>query len=346
MMKKIFLPQITITVITTIFLSLNILGNPDKSLKIFPLIPELIFLFVLLFQFILTFYYRKKNTIFNPELLIKKILPVSAIIIFSLSVFEFLTPPNTLFSITKINLPELFLTGFYFFLSQVMQFPKKWWKDNQDIIIRSLPWMFFGLMITISFWPFDYFLHLVKEDKPIEYLQVVILLLGVTLLVPKIISAYKKRDFEKMAVMLLLCASFLFISGDEISWGQRILNVETPDYFLEKNRQLEIGVHNFHSIETATVYIWILIGLVGAFGRNVYRLLPLPKLFRKIGGDWLPPASVRWYFLIPVLYFPAYYVVGEYLGVTDRIHPFSETMEILMYSGLVFTAWFGANKKN
>jgi len=40
---------------------------------------------------------------------------------------------------------------------------------------------------------------------------------------------------------MLLC---LFGAGEEISWGQRIFGLETPDFLSDKNAQGEIGLHN------------------------------------------------------------------------------------------------------
>jgi len=59
-----------------------------------------------------------------------------------------------------------------------------------------------------------------------------------------------KFTFKKNIFFLLLGFLFLFGAGEEISWGQRIFNIETPDSFKEKNIQGELNIHNldiFHS---------------------------------------------------------------------------------------------------
>ena len=38
--------------------------------------------------------------------------------------------------------------------------------------------------------------------------------------------------------------NILFGAGEEISWGQRIFNVESSEYFLENNAQGETNLHN------------------------------------------------------------------------------------------------------
>lgn len=50
--------------------------------------------------------------------------------------------------------------------------------------------------------------------------------------------------FKKNIFFLLLGLLFIFAAGEEISWGQRILNIETPEAMLELNEQNEINIHN------------------------------------------------------------------------------------------------------
>ena len=45
-------------------------------------------------------------------------------------------------------------------------------------------------------------------------------------------------------IFFLLGAGLFFAAGEEISWGQRLLGVETPDSLKEANDQDEINIHN------------------------------------------------------------------------------------------------------
>lgn len=49
---------------------------------------------------------------------------------------------------------------------------------------------------------------------------------------------------KKNIFLLLLGLLFVFAGGEEISWGQRIFNIETPEVLLEINEQKEINIHN------------------------------------------------------------------------------------------------------
>lgn len=58
----------------------------------------------------------------------------------------------------------------------------------------------------------------------------------------------------KKAFLLVLALVFLFGAGEEISWGQRILGVETPEALRDANVQGEL---NFHNLEVLGVTLEI-----------------------------------------------------------------------------------------
>ena len=55
-----------------------------------------------------------------------------------------------------------------------------------------------------------------------------------------------KRNPAVLALALL----FLFLFLEEISWGQRVFNIDTPGFFAERNVQNEINLHNFKIIQS------------------------------------------------------------------------------------------------
>lgn len=68
------------------------------------------------------------------------------------------------------------------------------------------------------------------------------------------------------AFYLLVALGCLFVAGEEISWGQRILGLETPESLEEINRQEEISVHNITSIETLFKLAELIVGFAGSVG--------------------------------------------------------------------------------
>jgi hypothetical protein len=82
------------------------------------------------------------------------------------------------------------------------------------------------------------------EDGFIEWMTVLPLLsiCLVTLRRIKKLAATRTLGFLISAVFLVgFC---LFAVGEEISWGQRLLNTKSPDFFVSYNSQQETNLHN------------------------------------------------------------------------------------------------------
>lgn len=74
-----------------------------------------------------------------------------------------------------------------------------------------------------------------------------------------------KTNYIKYAILFLVLGfCFLFVGLEEISWGQRILGIETPDLFSE-NVQSETNVHNLESINSKWPIAFIVLGIAGGF---------------------------------------------------------------------------------
>lgn len=84
----------------------------------------------------------------------------------------------------------------------------------------------------------------IEEDGFIEWLTVLSLFLGSLICIGR---ACKIRLQNGIFFLLGLCglgAVFLFGIGEEISWGQRIFDIETPSFFSKYNAQKETNIHN------------------------------------------------------------------------------------------------------
>ncbi len=82
---------------------------------------------------------------------------------------------------------------------------------------------------------------LTREDHWIEYLTVVWFLLACLLL---FVTARLERSLFRRGVYILGGIALLFVAGEEISWGQRVIGFATPDLLLGLNRQGEFNLHN------------------------------------------------------------------------------------------------------
>tara|TARA_B100000963_G_scaffold328616_1_gene317324 strand:- start:12285 stop:12887 length:603 start_codon:yes stop_codon:yes gene_type:complete len=83
----------------------------------------------------------------------------------------------------------------------------------------------------------------VEEDGIIEYSTAIFLLSVSIYLINKLLKTVKVISTKNTGIVLFSII-FFFGFGEEISWGQRIFNIETPQFFVENNLQSETNIHN------------------------------------------------------------------------------------------------------
>jgi len=118
----------------------------------------------------------------------------------------------------------------------------------------------------------------VKEDGIVEWLTVVGLLLGSFVCLSRLAVLWKKRTWWFLLVTFGLGLFLFFAAGEEISWGQRILGLKTPEYFEEHNAQHETNLHNLVVDGVRLNKLIFSILLVGALA---IFLLIVPLLYQK-----------------------------------------------------------------
>jgi hypothetical protein len=122
-----------------------------------------------------------------------------------------------------------------------------------------------------------------REDGLVESLQAILLVLA-SILSARVV--FGVRGMPPRAIMHgLLAVLFFLMFGEEISWGQRMLGLETPDALKGMNVQNEINLHNmfgyfFDHLFILMFFIWgcivPLLNHVSGFFRQVFRMLGLP----------------------------------------------------------------------
>ncbi len=89
---------------------------------------------------------------------------------------------------------------------------------------------------------------LVAEDSLIEWLQF-LCLLGASIFLTRLTFRLHRTGHRRMALLYgLVTLAAWFLTGEEISWGQRIFGWDTPEALDEINRQGETTLHNIHSV--------------------------------------------------------------------------------------------------
>lgn len=109
----------------------------------------------------------------------------------------------------------------------------------------------FGLGIYFANTNLTYFDEVYTvEDGYVENGSAIFLLSASLLLLYRFFKLFKQKAFFWKVGILAMAVVFFFGAGEEISWGQRIFNLESSQYFLENNAQGETNLHNMMVGET------------------------------------------------------------------------------------------------
>ena len=176
------------------------------------------------------------------------------------------------------------------------------------------------------------FLYLEAEDSVIEWLQVLFLVVNAGF------SAVLSKHFSQQKHKLLaytfafLSFGFFVVLGEEISWGQRIFNFQTPAEYAAINNQNELTLHNYEHIYGYVYKTYMVIGLLGS------SLWIFKNLFEK-----LSPSKINGFFktLIPDWqYFFFFFILFAYNLEAKILHPkpgdalWEEPTELLLFIAL------------
>ncbi|MDX9883434.1 MAG: hypothetical protein RBS73_15340 [Prolixibacteraceae bacterium] len=141
---------------------------------------------------------------------------------------------------------------------------------------------------------------LVAEDGPAENLTALMLFAA------SLVSIYRMKQYGKfkkygwVIAQFFLALAFFFAAGEELSWGQRIFNIESGEFFQQNNLQGETNLHNlmignvkvntlvfsrllFVALILYFVFLEFMAKKVTWIGRLVRSFnLPLPKLHHTV----------------------------------------------------------------
>ena len=149
------------------------------------------------------------------------------------------------------------------------------------ILVVVLLGMYAALLL-----PDDVISWLLKEERPLEGVGSLGLLLASILSFLLWRRERRKGGHRWLTLSYLGLAIVFFVAfGEEISWGQRILGIETPESLESLNDQDETNLHNLSTSKANALFqlFWIVMGV----------LIPLAALYE--------PARRRLLRLVPIL---------------------------------------------
>ena len=82
------------------------------------------------------------------------------------------------------------------------------------------------------------------EDNAVEWITAIMLLCVSILCVVRLFTISKEKSITWKLGVCAFALIFFFGAGEEISWGQRVFNIESSAFFMENNAQKETNLHN------------------------------------------------------------------------------------------------------
>jgi hypothetical protein len=169
------------------------------------------------------------------------------------------------------------------------------------------------------------FLFWIREDGLVEWLTFVVLI--VMSAFSFIMSfAFSRSGAEGRTKKVWLFLGFLFLFGamEEISWGQRILGIESPEWFLKHNRQFETNVHNLviYGVNLNRVVFGRFLGMIVLIYMLAMPILyRLNKGFKNFINRWAIPIPQNYQIL---LFIVVNTILQYHLGLTKKVSEMRE----------------------
>jgi hypothetical protein len=116
-------------------------------------------------------------------------------------------------------------------------------KTEAAILYLTFGLLIFGIVMA-NLDPVWFDLSFAVEDGFIEWMTVLPLLMTCLVTARRIKVLAPGRSFWFLVFSFFLIGFCLFAIGEELSWGQRLLNTRSPDFFKSYNSQRETNLHN------------------------------------------------------------------------------------------------------
>jgi hypothetical protein len=204
------------------------------------------------------------------------------------------------------------------------------------------PVIIFFIFLCIKIISPEAYLLLIREDTAMEYIQAIFCFVS-SIIAFKISTKFiKNKMILKGLLYGIFAIGLLFVSFEEISWGQRIFHIYEPAYFAKNNTQKELTIHNLKTVQPLLIKLYIIIGFYGAFAWIVVSKLSFLKknkylvdIFNYIVPVWY----ISPYFFFVFFIYSLFYLFPPHLG-SFLIYKDQEPPELLLSLGfLIFVIY-------
>ena len=183
---------------------------------------------------------------------------------------------------------------------------------------------------------------LTMEDGPIETISAV--LFGVSSLC-FLFAAMRcnflrdKKEFPRYFMIISWAVLMFIFMGEEISWGQRILGIDTFETLAQINKQKEMNFHNIEFVNTFLGGKYRALSLMMFLTGLIFPLIAITHKGKRFFQELAFPVAPLCYWLIFV---GAYFYAKYYYPIIGN--DAAEVREFLMSIGMVCFSLHGAIK--
>jgi hypothetical protein len=176
---------------------------------------------------------------------------------------------------------------------------------------------------------------LIEEDHVIEWLQFAAILAAAGVFAVAARRSLRNGRLALAALFVLVASGAFVVAGEEISWGQRILGLVTPDALKEINHQGETNIHNISALQRLFNVGEMIVGLYGFTLPLLWRTRRFRDWFARLDPLLIPPLSLVSLFFLPFAYRAFRAIVLPEAG--ERITEFGELPELTLYIAILVT---------
>ena len=217
---------------------------------------------------------------------------------------------------------------------------QKWYKH--PVIVTASVINAFALVLALVWSNNPHELsRLLVEDGIVEWTQFLAFAMTSGLLGYVTLDRWQRNGGFSLEVLVLggLTALVALAALEEISWFQRILQIQTPEFFAQNNRQSETNLHNlgFGKESLHKAVLLKIIVIAGLIHNLILPLLarsrPAIRTFVERFGLYLPPLAASVPYLILV-------ILSHLLVDHPRKGELGELFGAVHYMATVFGAYF------
>ncbi len=213
---------------------------------------------------------------------------------------------NYVYSHFGINPSQFFVFYIVFVVLLALNADLAYLRKRSEQVLFTIPIYYFPIILLFYYYP-DLHALLKGENQFVEMTQVV--LFGTCTyysyrLFRLSVQTTDRRKYIVPFIYLSMTLVLFLITAEEISWGQRLLEIEAPASITKDNLQDELNIHNNKYVFQYVYFAYGLVSSYAAFFWMVPRYIPsIRRFLRKYNlSQFVIPWYLMLYFILNLLY--------------------------------------------